>query len=277
MKKYLIVNADDFGLHPNINKGIELAAEQGIVTSISFITNTPYFAESLTIAKRHPEISVGVHLNLTDGQPLFSSDNLRFLLNKKGEFFGSHSRVIYAIISHPIRLRQIRDEFTRQIKKLLANQINISHLDSHGHIHLLPSLFNIVSELAEEFHIPFVRIPREKLSLRDYFSRWPLPGINLLAKHGIHHLTNSQVRHPDHFFGLKDAGKFTKKRLIKIIKQLDNGITEIAVHPGNDNRMLAKKFDWGYAWNEELLALTDKEVRDEICRRQIDLTNFSRI
>ncbi|MBA7638588.1 Carbohydrate deacetylase [subsurface metagenome] len=254
-----------------------MAVREGVVKSVSFITNTTYFEESLAVLRRHPDISVGVHLNLTDGKPLSPPTNLRFLLNRKVTFLGSHSKVIWAVISHFTNLEHIKYEFELQIKRLLNHNINISHLDSHGYVHIIPPLFKIVSELARKFRIPFIRIPREKLSLGDYFSKWHFLGVNLLSKYIVSNLTDKQFKYTDHSFGLKDTGKLTKERLIEIIKQLSYGTTEIAVHPGYNSQTLSRMFKWNYSWYDELLALTDKEVKEEIKRNKIDLVNFCKI
>src|SRR4030095_4795665 len=63
-EKYLIVNADDFGQSPGINRGIIEAHEHGIVTSASFMTRWPAAGEAASYAREHPKLSVGLHLDL---------------------------------------------------------------------------------------------------------------------------------------------------------------------------------------------------------------------
>ena len=76
---------------------------------------------------------------------------------------------------------------------------------------------------------------------------------------------------------MKHGGKLTKEKLIKIIRQLDYGVTEIVVHPGYDNHMIAKRFKWNFSWHNELLALIDNGVKEEIKSRNIHLVNFHQI
>jgi predicted glycoside hydrolase/deacetylase ChbG (UPF0249 family) len=59
--RFLIVNADDFGLTSGINRGIIEAHEHGIVTSASLMVRYPAAREAADYAKAHPELSVGLH------------------------------------------------------------------------------------------------------------------------------------------------------------------------------------------------------------------------
>ncbi|PYS69828.1 MAG: hypothetical protein DMF73_14065 [Acidobacteria bacterium] len=59
-QRYLIVNADDFGQSPGINRGVIEAHENGIVTSASLMVRWPAAAEAAQYARGHPDLSVTV-------------------------------------------------------------------------------------------------------------------------------------------------------------------------------------------------------------------------
>jgi len=61
----LIVNADDYGLSPGINRGIAEAHRKGIVTSTSLLVDTPFGAEAAAISTELPHLSVGLHADLS--------------------------------------------------------------------------------------------------------------------------------------------------------------------------------------------------------------------
>src|SRR4051794_23063869 len=63
-EKRLIVNADDFGLDPTVNRGVALAKEQGILNSASLMVRQPAAADAARYARRHPALGVGLHLDL---------------------------------------------------------------------------------------------------------------------------------------------------------------------------------------------------------------------
>lgn len=60
----LIVNADDFGRSTNVNRGIALAHERGIVTSTSLMVDWPAAQEAAVYAGDHPRLAIGLHLDL---------------------------------------------------------------------------------------------------------------------------------------------------------------------------------------------------------------------
>src|SRR5215469_9782086 len=64
--KYLVVNADDFGISPGVNRGIIEAHERGIVTSTSFMTRWPAAPDAAEYARAHPEFGVGLHIDLSE-------------------------------------------------------------------------------------------------------------------------------------------------------------------------------------------------------------------
>ena len=63
-KRYLIVNADDFGRSPGVNRGIIEAHGSGIVTSASLMVRWPAAAEAAAYAREHPDLVVGLHFDL---------------------------------------------------------------------------------------------------------------------------------------------------------------------------------------------------------------------
>jgi predicted glycoside hydrolase/deacetylase ChbG (UPF0249 family) len=62
--RYLIVNADDFGLSPGVNRGVVEAHERGIVTSATLMVRWPAAVEAAVYARANPRLGVGLHLDL---------------------------------------------------------------------------------------------------------------------------------------------------------------------------------------------------------------------
>jgi predicted glycoside hydrolase/deacetylase ChbG (UPF0249 family) len=78
VSRRLIVNADDLGRSPGINRGIAECHESGIVTSASLMVRWPAAEEAAAYARAHPALSVGLHVDLAewtlqdgDWQPLY--------------------------------------------------------------------------------------------------------------------------------------------------------------------------------------------------------------
>jgi predicted glycoside hydrolase/deacetylase ChbG (UPF0249 family) len=133
----LIVNADDFGLSPGVNAGIVTAREHGIVTSASLMVRMPAAAEAADYARRHPEFSVGLHVDL-------------------GEWFyrDGEWRKSYEVV--PVSDREAVDaEVARQLERFrqLAGR-DPSHIDSHQHVHRDEPVRSVLTEVARALDVP---------------------------------------------------------------------------------------------------------------------------
>lgn len=67
--KWLIVTADDFGLHSGINRGIVRAHRDGILTSASVLVNRPACEDAVVLGRECPALSLGLHLELDPADP----------------------------------------------------------------------------------------------------------------------------------------------------------------------------------------------------------------
>ena len=85
--KQLIVNADDFGLHTEINKGIIKGHREGFITSTSLMCSAPAFAEAVELAKSCPSLGIGIHLTLVGGvKSMLNQSEVDTLVDAKGCF-----------------------------------------------------------------------------------------------------------------------------------------------------------------------------------------------
>ena len=153
----LIVNADDYGYFRCVSKGILQAATHGIVTATGVFATAPQFAEHAAWLRDCEALDVGVHLNLTDGNPL-TNDMRKALARWSGRFPAKFS-VAMAIVSGAIGIDDVRLEWRAQIERCLEAGLRVSFLNSHEHLHMLPALFPVASALAGEYGIAHVRFP----------------------------------------------------------------------------------------------------------------------
>src|SRR6266540_2605368 len=132
--KYLIVNGDDFGASPGINRGIIEAHRHGILTSTSLIVNTPFSEEAAKLADTVGHLSVGLHVDLPQ-EPSGAPERVRAELQK---------------------------EFARFVELMGRAP---THLDSHHNAHRDPQRLPHFAALAAEHGLPL----REHSPVR-YFS-----------------------------------------------------------------------------------------------------------
>jgi predicted glycoside hydrolase/deacetylase ChbG (UPF0249 family) len=266
MSKKLIVHADDFGLCEAISLGILKACIDGIVTSTSIVANGDYFQPGLGQLKESG-LDTGVHLTFTGGERPVTGP-INGLVDEQGRFLESFHNVLPRIILGRYDKAALRRELTGQITLVLDHGISISHLDSHQHLHLLPAVREMVVELARQFGIHWIRLPKARG--RGLWS----PGVNILSRGLKNRLIQNDLRYSDHNFGFRESGHMVEERLFALLNQLGSGITELMVHPGYD---ASNTYSWGFEWESELAALTSAKIKEYISKQAILLTNFKEL
>lgn len=277
--KHLIINADDFGLHETVNLGIIQGYTAGIITSTTIMPSGKAFEHAVCLVESHQKLGVGVHLTLVGEKPVCHPDQVKSLVNQDGYLSPQYPQFLKGYLLGKIQLADIRRELTAQVKKVIASGIQITHLDSHQHMHIVPGIMNITIDIAKEFGIKAVRIPGE-----PYFFRGghPCPPMRFVARSGLtmlSQLANKKARKnqlvmPEHFFGMLAGGNMREEFLLAILETLPHGISEIMMHPGSNNEELNAIYPWNYHGQEELAAVTSSKVRQYIRENHIKLISF---
>lgn len=271
-KLQLIVHADDLGLADHINRGIIDAYKHGILTSTSIVACGAAYDDAVLMLKAHPGLDLGVHLTLTQESPLLAPFRVRSLLGDDGRFLPTPQALLRRYLRGRVRLSDIHEEFTAQIRRARASGLRVTHLDSHQHVHMLPGVFQIARDLAQRFSIPAIRLLREPLRLAPTKRNLELLVLRRLSRSASRHL--QPLRSADHTAGFRVAGRLTAASLLKIIDKLPaRGVVELICHPGRKapNSPYAH---WGYAWQGELDALSAPAVVESLLRRQIQLVSY---
>jgi len=150
----VIVNADDFGGSARINSAIAQAIRDGVVTSTTLMANGPAFDEAVATMKALPQASVGVHLNLTQFMPVGDPRPLEPLLSSTGAFA---KEGVYRVTWNVPLIRAVRQEWAAQIQRVRDAGLEVTHLDSHHHVHTLPGTFPALKAVQRQFGIRRVR------------------------------------------------------------------------------------------------------------------------
>jgi len=179
--RQLIVNADDFGADAYRNRGIAEAVDAGVVTSVSVLVNGPAFDDALAhlSAWQDRGVSVGLHANLSEGCPV--GRGLSTLCDEYGRFLGkSNAHKLLMEKGNQEREREVAREIEAQIGLLEANNISISHLDGHQHVHVFPAVIAAAVRAAQRHGIPWLRIPEEPATIPSALRTEELPGVSKL-------------------------------------------------------------------------------------------------
>jgi predicted glycoside hydrolase/deacetylase ChbG (UPF0249 family) len=263
----IVINADDFGLDPDIDDGIVAAIERGPVRSVSMVGNRPGLHAAVQKLKRLPRrISVGAHLNLTDSPPLSQAP-------PTGTFSGSHWSTVWALLGAR-NLSPIEAEFRRQIERLLGAGVTLEKLDSHGHIHVLPQVFDLTCRLASEYRIPFVRVIRRAGPMRFAMSSLKELAIERTSARSRRAANEFGLLTTDHVLGIADSGKMTIRTVHRALQHLPAGATEWIVHPGSSTAASRATFPWGYDWEGERDLLVSARLQEMLASAAIELVDF---
>ncbi len=283
MEKMLIVNADDFGYTKGINQGIIEAHKKGILTSCSIMANSEYFEDAVMRLKQVDDLSVGVHLTLSNLKSVLSANQVPLLVSKEGYFPKSPAILIQRFMMFPVSLQQVRAELRAQCEKIISYGIIPSHIDTHKHFHLYMPLFKIVIQIALEFNINAVRVPYDSIQMKSSkpkrrFSKIIIQTIKVMQIRMKKMLKANNIKYPDHFFGFQYTGLLDEDILVNLIRNLPNGTTELMCHPGFFTKDLKEaKTKLKESRKIELNALISKKVIEEIRKNNIKLINYSNI
>jgi predicted glycoside hydrolase/deacetylase ChbG (UPF0249 family) len=288
----LIVNADELGLTEGVNDGILKVHRQGIVTSTTMVANEYAFDHAVALAREAPDLAIGVHLNVTHGAPVLPEVRIFSLVDEDGLFY-RRTRFLQRIVQGKIDLVQVEDEFRAQIEKVMAAGIRPSHLDSHESIHMYPAMFKVTAALAREYHLP-VRLQDEPMEPRAFsghnaYLRYISSGA-FVKNHVMKALSRRYrgllrawgIPTSDHFLStfncLRKDPAGLERPLLRELRELRPGVTELMVHPGFSDSLLESSLDGGHEAallrEEEVRILTDPGLRDLLEQYEIRLIDY---
>jgi chitin disaccharide deacetylase len=259
-KKILIVNADDFGLHPDIDMGITECINRGIVNSISICPNGTSIDWNKIRELQSIGVNIGIHLT-------FVGEKWQ---TKPYHFFSWKNLLIKLLLNPNKILKEINKEGKYQIETCLKENIHLTHLDSHQHCHLFPGIWGICFKYLKNYNIARIRLP--------YVTSWlncrtSLPGI------GLQILSILKKRKTDFLpcIGLQKTGQNTRINFETELKRSKKHDLELIIHPGNSTYNLKKEYrDWGFHWSQEknfLLSIKFQEIIDKY-NYSLDLNEF---
>jgi predicted glycoside hydrolase/deacetylase ChbG (UPF0249 family) len=263
-------------LTKGINQGIIRAFRQGIVTSASLLSVGRYFDNAAELAKENPGLDIGIHLCLTEEKPVLEKKDIPSLVGKNGCFLKPRWNFIFCYVLGKIKYAEVEKELDAQIRKISEKGLRITHIDSHGYIHMLPGVLAVVIKLAKKYNIKIIRYPSEKINF--YTLKWHryvqfcfLDLLCLLAKFNPGYRDFIKT---DYFFGFVDSGQLHAGAIKKTLNVFKRGIAELICHPGEHDEESGIYKHWNYDWQGELKALISDRVKKSIEESKIELADF---
>jgi len=287
----LIINADDFGLTEGVNRAILEGHRDGVITSTTLMANGNRFASAVRSAQSAPELSIGCHVVLVDGEPLLPKGQVRSLLagsNGTARLRQGFLELARDNFHDRIQNSEVEAEAAAQIKKLQSVGIDVSHVDTHKHTHMLPSLCGAVLRAARACGVKAVRNPfvplkplafahlvrRPKLwtrytevkVLRHYEDQFR----DMVAKEGM--VTTAGT------FGVLVTGALDENLFEAIIGSIPEGTWEFVCHPGyNDTELASIRTRLRASREKELAVLTSARAHELLKKHGIELISYHQL
>lgn len=275
--RYIIINADDFGRHVEINRAVEEGLVHGCLRSATVMPGGAAFAGAIDIARRHEELGLGVHFTLVDGHPILPTEEIPSLVGAEGDFLPDHTALLKRYLKGGVNLEEVRRELAAQLQKVEATGIPISHVDSHQHMHTLPGIIDIVLDLAARAGIRAVRTPRTPLFAGAFGGLGQLVGrlgLSALARLAACKAHRRGLLTPDHFAGIVAGEAVSEGELLHLIAHLPQGTTEVMMHPGTANAVLQEDSGWQHDFEAELAAILSPHVGEALRKAEVEPVNF---
>ena len=280
----LIVNADDFGFTSGVNRAIVEAHSRGIVTSSTLMANGAAFAEAVELAIRNPQLGIGCHVVLIDGEPLLDPEKIPSLTHSR-RFRDSLKSFAARALSGRIADREIFAEATAQIHKLQGTGVAVSHVDTHKHTHLFPRILRPLLRAARECGVRAVRtpfgprLPMRSSQLMQRPTLWTryaqLRILGGFAKNFPSTVAQEDFVTTDGTLGIEVTGTLDEKLFHAIAESIPEGTWEFVCHPGyNDADLQKSNTRLRESRQTEFHVLTLPAAREIFAQRSIQLISY---
>ncbi len=250
--KRLIVNADDFGRSAGVNAGVLEAHARGMVTSATVMVLEKAAARGIReAAERASGMSLGLHFVLTGGGRTAAAARDVSNLAPGGAFRRTREELPNRLPAEEVLLEL---EAQIGIFEVLARKPP-SHLDSHHHVALHPSVAPVFAAVAKKRSLP----------------------VRASSEDARRALRAAGVRTPDRFVDSFYAQGATFEEMERILAGLPDGTTELMCHPGRADAELRQGSTYVDEREWEIDVLCDPNIRALARKQKIELVGFDRL
>lgn len=239
MRKFLIINADDFGYNKEQTSAITYLLKNGLISSTSFLSVTPYSEKAAEIAKNEG-FSVGVHLTInSDGgnEPWRSLSESKSICENGALTFNQKKLTFGA------KRKEVAAEIEAQYEFIVSRGITVDHADSHcGTFYGINGrrFYLDAYEFCKKYSLPY-RFPKSSAFIRRQLGLGSVPGVvKSFQAHIVKEGTKRGVRLLDDLVSNPwSADKITdcdalKRYYLDAIDECPEGVTEFFLHPAEE-------------------------------------------
>lgn len=275
----LIINADDLGMTPGVNRGILDGHTQGVITSVSLMPCAESFEDAVTLLRSGPRLSVGCHVTLTCSVPVLSAPELP-QLTSRGRLRGNPADVVQRALRGRIPAAELEAEMTAQIRRIQATGLHVTHVDTHQHLHLFPAILRPLLAAARACGVRGVRnpfTPLQPMAIAHFLRRVRVSAHTplRLAEHFQRLAAEAGLVTPDGTVIMLNARGPSEKLFDALVGCLPEGTWELACHPGYyDGHLQRARTSRRKPRAKELEVLMSEGARASLERHGIELISY---
>jgi chitin disaccharide deacetylase len=234
----IVLNADDFGYSADTVGATIDCFTRGALTSATIMPKMPATAEAAAFARRRPEFSFGVHLTFTgEGieTPVSDAHRIPDLVDGAGRFPATN-RVRRDALLQRLSVDQIAREIEAQIATVRDHGVEVSHVDSHQHLHKYGPFRAALERVLPRFGIERVR------NVQDVYVRRPIRSPTFWVGPVWRRRLMKSFLTTDHLFVATgpQEGDWAEG-LLRRVGRLGGRSLEVGVHPGYDEKWRAQE------------------------------------
>ncbi len=282
MPKYLLLNADDYGLCNAANNAVEELLLNGKIKSTTIMMPCPCADDAVRFSIAHPEFAIGIHLTMTNEWNTYKWGSLsggKTLADENGYMWHNSK-----LVGKNASLEDLEAEIRAQVDKAHAMGMKPSHLDNHmgslyGHYTMRFELLRMTLRVCGDYGYAFRMFTNTDKRLCP--AGVPYPAFSLLkilSKHWgkkYHVIMPDYLLFPDWNSDLKDNGyEHYREQILKIWTDIPNGITETFIHPcKEDDEVKTIMGGWQYrVWEYNII--NDPKTHEYLKDHGVELIDY---
>lgn len=280
MKK-LIITSDDYGMSRAVNDAIDEGIAAGVITSTNVMVNMPFYEDAVKL--QDTKASLGIHWNLTCGNPISDETDIPTLVTSTGEFY-SYSEFRRRYRKHLISDKDIQRELVAQYRRYRNLLGKPEYWNTHENVHVDFKIYQLFVKVAKTLGIYKMRshqriYVKSKSGQSSHSKLWLLiepakAKLLDLWQYNAHKMGMAST--DGRVCCLEDSDSYDYKYVLNNIKWKKKMVGEIAIHPATqydseyfgemiENRMV----EYRIATNPAILEMAKKA--------DIEIVNFDAV
>lgn len=234
----LIINADDFGLTPGVNRSILELNRAGALTSATLMARASHTSEAAAGSSGCAGLGVGCHVVLVDGAPVLHRDAIPALAPRSGGFRPTLGGFVRDLLRGTIPEAEIEQEAVAQIRSIQAVGVHVTHLDTHKHTHMFARVLRPLLRAALQCGVGAIRNPFEPdwalRATRDApaVRRIQVRLLRTQKREFLRLVERAGLATTDGAIGVLATGTLNAQTLESLLAAMPDGTWELVCHPG---------------------------------------------